>query len=64
MSGPELSTQRLLIRPVVLADAEAVFGYRSLPQVSRFQSWLPASVGDVVDYIGKVQGVPDRKSVV
>jgi RimJ/RimL family protein N-acetyltransferase len=58
MSEPELSTERLLIRPVMLSDAGAVFAYRSLPEVSRFQTWLPTSVDDVTDYIRKVQGIP------
>lgn len=35
----ELHTPRLLLRPLLDADAETLCMYRSLPEVARFQSW-------------------------
>ena len=37
-----LSTRRLVLRPLQAEDAETMFRYRSRPDVSRYQSWLPA----------------------
>jgi len=37
MKGVELKTGRLLLRTIRLSDAEAVFGYRSRPEVSKYQ---------------------------
>ena len=43
-----IKTERLLLRPLVMSDAEALFAYRSLPEVALFQSWQPESI-DAVD---------------
>ncbi|MCA9310367.1 MAG: GNAT family N-acetyltransferase, partial [Phycisphaerales bacterium] len=34
-----LRTSRLLIRPMVMADAPALAEYRSDPEVARYQGW-------------------------
>lgn len=49
---PELSTERLQLRRLELADAEAVFDYASDPEVARHVTW-PAhrTVADSVDFI-------------
>ena len=39
----DLSTSRLRLRQLILADAGALFAYRSLPEVARYQSWQPMS---------------------
>ena len=39
----DIVTARLILRDLEPADAEIVFRYRSDPQVSRYQSWEPAS---------------------
>ena len=50
---PALLTGRLLIRPLELADAAAVAGYRSDPGVARYQSWsAPYSVADAQELVG------------
>lgn len=36
-----LTTDRLLIEPMTIADAESFAAYRSDPSVARFQSWEP-----------------------
>lgn len=46
-----LETDRLLLRPLVLADAGAVHAYRSDPAVCRFQLWEPSRQSDVEEMI-------------
>ena len=43
----ELRTERLLLRPLSMSDAESMFAYRGDPEVARFQSWEPQSLEDV-----------------
>lgn len=40
----DLLTSRLVLRRLALSDSQAVFGYRSDLQVSRFQSWRPLTI--------------------
>ena len=40
----ELRTPRLIINAFRAGDAEALFGYRSDPRVSRYQGWCPDSL--------------------
>jgi RimJ/RimL family protein N-acetyltransferase len=48
-----LATSRLLIRPLELADAEAVAAYRSDPVVARYQSWTtPYAAADARELVG------------
>jgi RimJ/RimL family protein N-acetyltransferase len=44
-------TERLSIRRLELADAEAMFRYRCDPLVTRYQNWEPASVEEVRTFI-------------
>lgn len=46
-----LSTERLVLRTLLPADAEAMFAYRSDPEVSRFQNWAPAEVEEIRTFI-------------
>jgi ribosomal-protein-alanine N-acetyltransferase len=36
---PSLSTRRLLLRPLVLEDAPAMFAYASDPEITRYVTW-------------------------
>jgi RimJ/RimL family protein N-acetyltransferase len=47
----QLSTPRLLIKGLTTPDAKALFQYRSLPEVTRFQGWVPTSVEDAIRFI-------------
>ncbi len=47
----ELTTGRLVLSPLRVADANAVFAYRRLPVVSRFQSWEPVDVAELRRFI-------------
>ncbi|MFH1213341.1 MAG: GNAT family protein [Candidatus Neomarinimicrobiota bacterium] len=49
----ELSTPRLIIRPICKADAESVFGYRSDSVTNKYQGWIPQTIDDVVNFIEK-----------
>ena len=44
-------TPRLRLDAMRPADAAVLFGYRADPEVSRFQSWRPASVAEAADFI-------------
>lgn len=49
---PELTTNRLILRPIELTDAEAVFSYAKNPNVSRYTLWEPhQSAQDSLNYI-------------
>jgi RimJ/RimL family protein N-acetyltransferase len=51
-----LSTRRMILRPLQPADADALFRYRSRPDVSRYQVWRPADVPEVRAFIEKQSG--------
>ncbi len=44
-------TDRLTLRRLEPGDSEKVFGYRSKPEVTRFQSWEPESVAEIHCFI-------------
>jgi RimJ/RimL family protein N-acetyltransferase len=47
----EIVTARLRLDGLREEDAEALFGYRGDPAVSRYQGWKPASVADAARFI-------------
>lgn len=44
-------TKRLILRPLVESDADAIFNYRSLPGIRRFQNWVPEDAAEVRGFI-------------
>jgi RimJ/RimL family protein N-acetyltransferase len=52
----ERNTSRLRLDALQPADAEALFGYRGDPDLSRFQGWRPASMAEAADFIGRQAG--------
>lgn len=63
---PTLETDRLILRPIELSDAPAIFEYASNPAVSLYTLWGPhKTVEDSLDYIKDyvfhyyAQGVPE-----
>lgn len=61
-----LETARLILRPIELSDASAIFEYASNPAVSQYTLWEPhRTIQDSVDYIKDyvfryyAQGVPE-----
>lgn len=51
----ELKTDRLIIRGLTTADAEAMHAYRSRQEVARFQSWQPQSLEQVIELIKRIK---------
>lgn len=47
----QLHTERLLIRPIRLDDAKAIFEYRSDAKVNQYQGWIPKTLMDVDGFI-------------
>jgi RimJ/RimL family protein N-acetyltransferase len=54
MMFAEIRTRRLALRDLEVGDASRIFGYRSHPDVSRFQSWGTRSADDIEAYIGEL----------
>jgi RimJ/RimL family protein N-acetyltransferase len=50
-SQTSLLSPRLQLKELTVVDAENLFRYRSLPEVTRFQGWAPTSVEDAVRFI-------------
>jgi RimJ/RimL family protein N-acetyltransferase len=56
----EIGSRRLRLDDLRAEDAEALFGYRGDPAVSRWQGWKPKAVADAAHFIAAQQGVaPD-----
>ncbi len=49
-----LTTPRLRLRQVEAADAGALFAYRSQPQVSRYQDWVPADTQEAAEFVARL----------
>jgi RimJ/RimL family protein N-acetyltransferase len=47
----EVVTERLVLRELRPDDAEAMFAYRSDPEIMRYQGWEPESLDDVRAFI-------------
>jgi len=56
----DLTTSRLLLRRLLETDREALFAYRSDPEVSRFQGWVPVTLADAIAFIGERPEEPDQ----
>jgi RimJ/RimL family protein N-acetyltransferase len=52
-----LRTSRLILRPLRASEAAAIWRYRSLPEVARFQSWEAFSLVDAERLVAGQQGV-------
>lgn len=53
MKSPQLATQRLILHELGPRDAEAIYSYRTLPEVWAYQSWRPGSILEVQEYIAR-----------
>lgn len=52
-----LQSKRLYLRKLNAADAAKLFRYRSDPEVSRYQGWVPASESDALAFIEDQSGI-------
>jgi RimJ/RimL family protein N-acetyltransferase len=57
-TAPTLRTDRLELSRLRESDAAAIYAYRSLPEVARFQSWEPASEEEVQELVAEATTIP------
>ena len=55
-TAPRVVTERLALTPLVGVDAAHLFAYRSLAEVSRYQSWEPACLADAEAFVEALAG--------
>lgn len=56
----DIITVRLVLRKLNLADFEALFRYRTDPEVSRYQNWKPLTIEDARQFVETIASVePD-----
>jgi RimJ/RimL family protein N-acetyltransferase len=53
MESPILKTERLILKTLSDEDADKLFEYRSDPEVYRYQTWKPKTLGEAKDFIKK-----------
>ena len=51
MPDPKIKSQRLHLTPLEADDAEALFAYRSLPEVGRYQSFVPKTLEETAAWV-------------
>ncbi len=51
-----VETERLIIRPITMADKNEIFEYRRDKEINKYQGWIPSSIEDVEEFIAKVSG--------
>jgi len=55
-----IETERLILRPLILADAETAFKWTGDPEVAEYVSWLPHySIDDVIEWLNEIEWKPD-----
>ena len=47
----KIESNRLILRYIELKDKNAMFAYRSDPEVYKYQYWKPTTVDDVIEFI-------------
>lgn len=47
----QITTARLVLRPIRPEDSASVFTYRSNSTINQFQGWIPKTPDDVLDFI-------------
>lgn len=50
----QLQTKRLTLRKTTFSDKEEIFAYRSDKKTNQFQGWIPDTLEDVSEFIGKI----------
>jgi RimJ/RimL family protein N-acetyltransferase len=48
-----IETERLLLRPIEIKDANNLFSYRVDAIVNKFQGWIPKKIEDAFEFINK-----------
>src|SRR5574342_101767 len=47
----KIESKRLILRNIELEDKDAIFAYRSDPEVYKYQYWRPNHIEDVIEFI-------------
>ncbi len=47
----QITSERLMLRPIQLADSALIFTYRSNSTINQYQGWVPKTIDDVRDFI-------------
>lgn len=56
----DIISLRLVLRKLNLADCEALFRYRTDPEISRYQNWKPLTIEDARQFVETIASVePD-----
>jgi len=53
MNEISINSERILLRNIWETDIEAIFSYRSLPEVARYQYWEPFTLERTVDFVNQ-----------
>ena len=53
MDTIQINSDRLLLRPIQMEDADSIFLYRSNAEVNQYQGWIPKTISDVHDFIAQ-----------
>ena len=61
MATREIRTKRLVLTDLKPADASDMFTYRSLPEVHKYQNWVPRNVDEVNQFIRNNQAAQYNK---
>jgi RimJ/RimL family protein N-acetyltransferase len=56
----ELTTKRLIIRPITLSDKNEVFEYRCDKETNKYQGWIPETIDEMETFIGKIAKQIDK----
>ena len=55
-----MKSERIYLRPLRKSDAQNVFEYRADPSIYQFQTWQPATIEEVEEFIGtRIVGEPN-----
>jgi len=59
-----LETERLILRPLTLADADTAYKWTGDPEVAEYVSWLPHySIDDVIEWLKEIEWKSDWNSI-
>ncbi len=53
MEDFHILSEKIIIREMQDADIEAIYSYRSLPEIARYQYWKPFTKEQTVDFVSK-----------